>query len=136
MKKSAPAPISLWTAPGGSITPLPKSVILWRRLRPIRKAHMREIILDTETTGLDPRQGHRIVEIGAVELINHIPSGRTFHVYIDPERDVPRDAREVHGLTTEFLRGKPRFDDIADDFLTFIPDASLVIHNADFVTAF
>ena len=97
---------------------------------------MREIILDTETTGLDPGQGHRIVEIGAVELINHIPSGRTFHVYIDPERDMPRDAREVHGLTSEFLRGKPRFADIADDFTTFIVDAALIIHNAAFDSAF
>jgi DNA polymerase III subunit epsilon len=97
---------------------------------------MREIILDTETTGLDPVQGHRIVEIGAIELINHIPSGRTFHAYLDPERDMPRDAREVHGLTTEFLKGKPRFFEIADDFLEFIGDATLVIHNAGFDAAF
>ena len=97
---------------------------------------MREIILDTETTGLDPVQGHRIIEIGAIELINHIPSGRTFHAYLDPERDMPRDAREVHGLTTEFLKGKPRFFEIADDFLEFIGDATLVIHNAGFDAAF
>jgi DNA polymerase-3 subunit epsilon len=97
---------------------------------------MREIILDTETTGLDPGQGHRIVEIGAVELINHIPSGRTFHAYIDPGRDMPRDAQEVHGLTNEFLRGKPRFAEVADDFLGFIDDATLVIHNAGFDATF
>jgi DNA polymerase-3 subunit epsilon len=97
---------------------------------------MREIILDTETTGLDPAQGHRIVEIGAVELINHIPSGRTFHAYIDPQRSVPADAMAVHGLTTEFLRGKPVFAAIAEDLLAFIADAAIVMHNASFDVAF
>ncbi|RBI77634.1 DNA polymerase III subunit epsilon [Roseovarius sp. TE539] len=93
---------------------------------------MREIVLDTETTGLDPEQGDRIVEIGAVELLNHMPTGRTFHQYINPERDMPQEAFEVHGLGTEFLRDKPRFAGIANDFLEFISDARLVIHNAAF----
>ncbi|CAN5491993.1 DNA polymerase III subunit epsilon [soil metagenome] len=93
-------------------------------------------MLDTETTGLDPVQGHRIVEIGAVELINHIPSGRHFHVYLDPERDMPREAEAIHGLSRQFLRGKPVFTTAALEFLEFISDASLVIHNASFDIAF
>ncbi|MGE0005537.1 MAG: DNA polymerase III subunit epsilon [Parvibaculaceae bacterium] len=97
---------------------------------------MREIVLDTETTGIDPSKGHRIVELGAVELINHIPSGKTFHAYIDPERDMPSEAEAIHGLTTQFLRGKPLFSVIAADFLAFIGDASLVIHNASFDIGF
>lgn len=97
---------------------------------------MREIILDTETTGLDPSQGHRIVEIGALELINHLPSGRTFHVYINPERVVPAEAEAVHGLNTAFLRDKPVFSKIADGFLEFIADSVIVIHNASFDMGF
>jgi DNA polymerase-3 subunit epsilon len=97
---------------------------------------MREIVLDTETTGIDHSKGHRIVELGAVELVNHIPSGRTFHAYVDPERDMPSDAEAIHGLTTQFLRGKPLFSAIAGDFLAFIGDASLVIHNAAFDVGF
>jgi DNA polymerase-3 subunit epsilon len=97
---------------------------------------MREIVLDTETTGIDHAKGHRIVEIGAVELINHIPSGKTFHYYIDPERDMPSDAEAIHGLTTQFLKGKPLFGAIAAEFLAFIGDASLVIHNASFDVGF
>jgi DNA polymerase III subunit epsilon len=97
---------------------------------------MREIILDTETTGLDPAQGHRIVEIGALELVNHIPSGRRFHAYIDPGRDMPADAEAVHGLSTAFLRGKPVFGAIVDDLVAFIDDAALVMHNAGFDLAF
>jgi DNA polymerase-3 subunit epsilon len=94
---------------------------------------MREIVLDTETTGLDPAQGHRLVELGCVELVNRIPSGATFHVYLNPERDVPAEAAAIHGLTAEFLKDKPRFVDIVDDFLAFIGDeAPLVIHNASF----
>ena len=94
---------------------------------------MREIVLDTETTGLDPATGDRIVEIGAVELFNHLPTGRTFHVYLNPERPMPQEAFEVHGLGDEFLRDKPRFAEIAGDFLAFIgDDARLVIHNAQF----
>jgi DNA polymerase-3 subunit epsilon len=93
---------------------------------------MREIVLDTETTGLDPAEGHRIVEIGAVELLNHLPSGRSYHQYINPMRPMPKEAFEVHGLGDDFLRDKPRFDQIARDFLAFIGDAPLVIHNAAF----
>ncbi|WP_038035564.1 DNA polymerase III subunit epsilon [Thermopetrobacter sp. TC1] len=97
---------------------------------------MREICLDTETTGLKPQEGHRVIEIGAVELNNHIPTGRTFHVYLNPERDVPEDAVKVHGLTAEFLADKPRFADVVDSFLEFIGDAPLVIHNAEFDRGF
>jgi len=97
---------------------------------------MREIVLDTETTGIDHAKGHRVVEIGAVELINHIPSGKTFHYYIDPERDMPPDAQAIHGLSTQFLRGKPVFSAIAEEFIAFIGDASLVIHNAAFDVGF
>ena len=93
---------------------------------------MREIVLDTETTGFDPQGGDRIVEIGAVELIGHVPTGRTYHQYINPERSMPQGAFEVHGLGDEFLRDKPVFKDIAQDFVDFVGDAKLVIHNAAF----
>lgn len=93
---------------------------------------MREIVLDTETTGLDPNTGDRLVEIGAVELNGHMPTGNTYHQYINPERDVPKEAVDVHGLTYDFLRDKPLFKDVAADFLAFIGDAKLVIHNAAF----
>lgn len=93
---------------------------------------MREIVLDTETTGLSPDDGHRIVEIGAVELHNHLPTGRTYHQYINPDRDMPPEALAVHGLTEAFLSDKPRFHEIGDAFLAFIGDARLVIHNASF----
>ena len=93
---------------------------------------MREIVLDTETTGLDPSGGHRVVEIGGVELLNHIPTGRTYQCYINPERDMPVEAHEVHGLSEEFLAEKPKFAEIVADFLAFIGDAALVIHNASF----
>lgn len=93
---------------------------------------MREIVLDTETTGLDPYEGHRIVEIGCVELVNCIPTGRTWHAHVNPERDIPLQAYEVHGLTLEFLREKPRFPEIADQMLEFIEGAMLVMHNAAF----
>lgn len=93
---------------------------------------MREIVLDTETTGLDPEDGHRIVEIGAVELINHMASGKVFHRYIDPQRSMPAEAFAIHGLGDDFLRGKPVFDEIVHDFLAFIDGAQLVIHNAAF----
>ena len=93
---------------------------------------MREIVLDTETTGLDPTTGDRIVEIGAVELLNHLPTGNTFHKYLNPERNMPEEAQAVHGLTEEFLKDKPVFSQIVDDFLTFIKDSKLVIHNASF----
>ena len=97
---------------------------------------MREIVLDTETTGIDHSKGHRVVELGAVELVNHIPSGKTFHAYIDPEREMPSDAEAIHGLTTQFLKGKPLFGAVAAEFLAFIGDASLVIHNASFDVGF
>lgn len=93
---------------------------------------MREIVLDTETTGLDPNTGDRIVEIGAVELIGHMPTGKTYHQYINPERSVPQEAIQVHGLTDDFLRDKPLFKAVVQDFLDFIGDARLVIHNASF----
>ena len=93
---------------------------------------MREIVLDTETTGFEPTEGHRIVEIGAVELYNHMPTGRTYHQYINPKRTMPKEAFEVHGLGDDFLRDKPLFAGIAQAFLDFIADAPLVIHNASF----
>ena len=93
---------------------------------------MREIVLDTETTGLDPATGDRIVEIGAVELLNHMPTGEVYHQYINPERDMPAGAFAVHGLSSEFLSDKPVFADIAQKFLDFIKDSKLVIHNAAF----
>ena len=93
---------------------------------------MREIVLDTETTGFDPQSGDRIVEIGAVELMRHVPTGNTYHQYINPERSMPDDAFQVHGLGDDFLRDKPVFRAIAQDFIDFIGDAKLVIHNAAF----
>jgi DNA polymerase III subunit epsilon len=93
---------------------------------------VREIVLDTETTGFEPTEGHRIVEIGAVELFNHMPTGRTYHQYINPKRPMPKEAFEVHGLGDDFLRDKPLFPTIAQAFLDFIADAPLVIHNASF----
>lgn len=97
---------------------------------------MREIVFDTETTGLDPLSGDRVVEIGCVEIINTIPTGHTFHVYLDPERDMPDEAFRVHGLSTEFLSGQKRFAEVADEFLAFLGDANLVAHNAQFDLAF
>ncbi|WP_375600224.1 DNA polymerase III subunit epsilon [Devosia sp. Naph2] len=97
---------------------------------------MREIVLDTETTGLSPQGGDRLVEIGCVELINHIPTGKTFHVYINPERSMPEEAFRVHGLSEEFLSDKPLFKAVAEDFRAFIADATLVIHNAPFDMGF
>ena len=93
---------------------------------------MREIVLDTETTGFEPTEGHRIVEIGAIELENHLPTGRVYHQYLDPQRPMPPEALEVHGLGDEFLRGKPVFRDVAQAFLDFIGEAKMVIHNASF----
>ncbi|HEX6142980.1 MAG TPA: DNA polymerase III subunit epsilon [Geminicoccaceae bacterium] len=105
---------------------------------------MREIVLDTETTGLEPEEGHRIVELGAIELINHVPSGRVFHAYVNPERDMPEDALRVHGLTSAFLREQPVFAEVAEGFLAFLDQdqagapqpARLVAHNASFDVAF
>lgn len=97
---------------------------------------MREIVLDTETTGLDSLNGDRIVEIGCVELVNHIATGEVFHRYVNPERDVPEKVLAIHGLTREFLSGHPVFSDIAAEFLAFIGDAPLIIHNAAFDMGF
>jgi DNA polymerase III subunit epsilon len=97
---------------------------------------MREIILDTETTGLSPQDGHRLVEIGAVELINHLPTGRTFQIYLNPERDMPSEAEAVHGLSSAFLKDKPLFKNKVTEFLSFIEDSVLIIHNASFDMGF
>ena len=97
---------------------------------------MREIVLDTETTGLDPAAGHRVIEIGCIELVNHIPTDETFHCYINPERDMPAEAFAVHGLSEAFLAKHPVFADVADNFLAFVGDAPLVIHNASFDIGF
>lgn len=93
---------------------------------------MREIVLDTETTGLDPTNGDRLIEIGCVELFNRFPTGREFHHYINPQREVPPEAQAVHGITSDFLKDKPFFDEIADPFLEFIAEDMLIIHNATF----
>jgi DNA polymerase-3 subunit epsilon len=97
---------------------------------------MREIVFDTETTGLDPYKGDRLVEIGCVELVNRYPTGRTFHRYINPERDMPQEAFAVHGLSADFLKDKPLFAGIAEEFLAFIGDAALVAHNGSFDLGF
>ncbi len=93
---------------------------------------MREIVLDTETTGLNPGSGHRIVEIACLELANHLPTGRSFHRYVDPRRDIPIEAFEVHGISAEFLADKPPFAEIVEGFLAFIGEDRLVMHNAEF----
>src|SRR5947209_5156108 len=97
---------------------------------------MREIVLDTETTGLDPLRGDRLVEIGCVEIFNRMPTGQTYHCYINPERDMPAEAFNVHGLSAEFLSTKPLFTEVVEEFLEFIGDAPLVIHNASFDISF
>ena len=97
---------------------------------------MREIVLDTETTGISPRDGHRIIEIGALELMHHLPTGRKLHLYINPERDIDEGAIAVHGITSDFLADKPIFADVAEEFLAFIGSDPLVIHNASFDMAF
>ena len=97
---------------------------------------MREIVFDTETTGLDPLQGHRMVEIGCIELVNRFPTGRVFHRYFNPERDMPAEAFAVHGLSVEFLKDKPRFAEAAEELAAFIEDAALVAHNALFDLSF
>ena len=97
---------------------------------------MREIVLDTETTGISPRDGHRIIEIGALELMHHLPTGNSLHIYINPERDIDEGAVAVHGLTSAFLTDKPLFAEIVDEFLSFIGDSPIVIHNASFDMGF
>ena len=93
---------------------------------------MREIALDTETTGLDPKQGHRVIEIGCVEMVDKVRTGVIFHTYLNPLREVPEDAFRIHGISSEFLQDKPYFDDKVDEFLAFLEDSPLVIHNAAF----
>ena len=97
---------------------------------------MRQIFLDTETTGLYPAQGHRIIEIAAVEMVNRRPTANHYHVYLNPDREIDSGAQEVHGITLEFLQDKPRFENIVQDFIAFIGDAELIIHNAPFDVAF
>lgn len=97
---------------------------------------MREIVLDTETTGLSPKSGHRILEIGCIELIDHMPTGEVYHQYINPERDIPDEVIRVHGITEERVADEPVFADIAEKFLDFLGDATLVIHNAEFDMGF
>ena len=93
---------------------------------------LREIVLDTETTGMDPVKGDKLVEIGCVELINHLQTGKNYHVYINPERQIPAEATAVHGITDDFVKDKPVFGEVVGDFLDFIGDSKLVIHNAEF----
>ncbi len=97
---------------------------------------MRQIFLDTETTGLSPAQGHRIIEIAAIEVINRRITQNHFHVYLNPDREIDQGAQEVHGITLEFLQDKPRFSEIVDEFLDFVADAELIIHNAPFDVGF
>jgi DNA polymerase-3 subunit epsilon len=97
---------------------------------------MREIVLDTETTGLDPGEGHRIVEVACIELVHHVPTGRKFQRYVNPDRDMPEEALAVHGITAEFLASQPRFAEIVDELMAFIGSDRLVIHNAEFDLAF
>ena len=97
---------------------------------------MRQIVLDTETTGLEPSQGHRIIEIGCVEMVHRRKTGRTFHCYLQPDREIEAGAVEVHGITNEFLQDKPRFADIAEEFVAFIREGELIIHNAPFDVGF
>jgi DNA polymerase-3 subunit epsilon len=102
----------------------------------MKREMMREIVLDTETTGLDPKDGHRVVEIGAIELLNHLPTGNVLQLYINPKRSMPSEAFEVHGISEEFLADKPIFAKIAQEFVDFVGDAKLVIHNASFDVRF
>ena len=97
---------------------------------------MRHIFLDTETTGLNANQGHRIIEIAAIEIVNRRPTNNSFHFYLNPDREIDPAAQEVHGITLEFLQDKPKFSEIASDFLEFIKDATIIIHNAPFDVGF
>jgi len=99
-------------------------------------APLRQVVLDTETTGLDPSLGHRVIEIGALEVVNRRMTGATFHVYLNPDREIDAGAMAVHGITNEFLADKPRFSDVVEDFLAFVQEAELVIHNAPFDVGF
>src|SRR5207342_569254 len=144
--KNANARISWWIHRTDSIRCVRGSATFWIRLLGCRggdpdssflvPSSMREIVLDTETTGLDPLRGDRLVEIGCIEIYNRMPTGQTFHRYINPERDMPAEAFAVHGLSAEFLAGKPLFHEVVEEFLAFIADAPLVIHNASFDISF
>ena len=101
-----------------------------------QSTHVRQIVLDTETTGINPKEGHRIIEIGCVEMLNRRLTHNRFHVYLNPDREIDAGAIEVHGISNEFLKDKPHFVDIADDFMAFIADAELIIHNAAFDVGF
>lgn len=103
---------------------------------PHTKKHLRQVVLDTETTGINPKEGHKIIEIGCVELINRRLTQNRFHIYLNPDRQIDAGAIEVHGITNEFLRDKPRFADVVEDFLSFTKDAELIIHNAPFDVGF
>src|SRR6478609_1870630 len=146
-RKNASAQISWWIRRTGSTPCAPESGTFLIRLLGCRSdvpdslfpggcKLMREIVLDTETTGLDPLRGDRLVEIGCVEIYNRMPTGQTYHCYINPERDMPAEAFAVHGLSAEFLASKPLFTEVVEEFLEFIGDAPLVIHNASFDISF
>src|SRR5712672_2532049 len=147
MPKSASARISWWIPHTVSTRYARGSGTFWPRLLRCRgggpdslitgsRRFMREIVLDTETTGLDPLRGDRLVEIGCIEIYNRMPTGQTFHRYINPERDMPAEAYAVHGLSSEFLSSKPLFGEVVDELLQFIADAPLIIHNASFDVSF
>src|SRR5262249_27696954 len=140
-------PILSWTPRRSSTWHGHRYVRCWLRLLQCRNGEsdsavtglwtaMREIVFDTETTGLDPLQGHRLVEIGCIELVSRFPTGRVFHRYFNPDRDMPAEAFAVHGLSVEFLKDKPRFAEAADELAAFIEDAALVAHNALFDLSF
>src|SRR3954453_17159403 len=144
--KNANVRISWWIRRTGSSPSAHEFGTFWIRLLECRNVDpdslfpgllfMREIVLDTETTGLDPLRGDRLVEIGCIEIFNRMPTGQTFHRHLNPERDVPAEAFAVHGLSSEFLADKPLFADVVEEILEFISDAPLVIHNASFDVSF
>ena len=105
-------------------------------MRPFRNFHMRQVVLDTETTGLEPKEGHKIIEIGCVEMIDRKLTGNNYHQYLQPDREIDAGAMEVHGITNEFLANKPRFADVVDDFMEYVKGAELIIHNAPFDIGF
>src|SRR5512135_2883451 len=131
-----------WSGCGSRATPVMTAtnaptcwrIAAWKKL--YQGAEVRQIILDTETTGLDPNQGHRIIEVAGVEMVNRQLTGNHFHRYINPEREIDLGAQQVHGLSLEFLQDKPRFCDIADELLEYLRGAELVIHNAPFDVGF
>src|ERR1700761_3064776 len=138
MKKKGAALISSSIRAAGFRSPLLSSVNSCAQSARWREGEraMREVVLDTETTGLDPADGHRVLEIGAVEIVHQSLTGKVFHTLINPERDVPQEAVRVHGHNFAALKDKPVFSSVVDDFLAFIGDSKLVIHNADFDVRF